>query len=174
MERLGSSRDLETVLSGPLLFVASTDIAFASFSVAFIVFLTDLEYSVATGSAQFVMLSDMDLDLPASEFVWSAENAFEWHTRSLSCSNHPPLSFLAAVRALMAPQPEPFSEHALILAELSLLSSFPLLILSRMLSYTEKKCEEALQQTDPFRHLREFPLVTLVVFAKELTFFRTQ
>lgn len=161
MERLGASRNVETVLSisflaarGPLLTIYRR---WMSSSVAFIVFLTDLEYSVATGSAQFVMLSDMDLDLPASEFVWSAENAFEWHTRSLSCSNHPPLSFLAAVRALMAPNPEPFSEHSIILAELCLLSSFSLLILSRMLSYTEKKCEEALQQTDPFKHLRTFP-----------------
>jgi hypothetical protein len=41
------------------------------------------------------------------------------------------------------------------LAELSRLSSFPLLILSRMLSYMEKKCEEALQQVDPFKPLRK-------------------
>jgi hypothetical protein len=97
----------------------------------------------------------MDLDLPSAEFVWSAENAGDWHARALSCAHHPPMSFLAAVRALLAQNPEPFSEHSIVLAELSRLSSFPLLILSRMLSYMEKKCEEALQQVDPFKPLRK-------------------
>ncbi|GAA6010603.1 hypothetical protein JCM11491_002991 [Sporobolomyces phaffii] len=121
--------------------------------VTFIVFLTDLEHSIATGAPQFVQLSDMDLDLPASEFAWSAENATEWHIRSPSCRSHPPVSFLAAVRALLAQNVEPFSEHSIVLAELSRLSSFPLLILSRMLSYMDKKCEEALRQVDPFKPL---------------------
>ncbi|GAA5930189.1 uncharacterized protein JCM15063_004739 [Sporobolomyces koalae] len=121
--------------------------------VAFIVFLTDLEHSIATGAPQFVLLSDMDINLPSSERAWAAENAADWHRDVLRGVNHPTTSFLAAVRALLAPDPQPFSEHSMVLAELSRLSSFPLLILARMLSYMDKKCEEALQQVDPFKPL---------------------
>ncbi|GAA5958331.1 hypothetical protein JCM3765_004795 [Sporobolomyces pararoseus] len=121
--------------------------------VTFIVFLTDLEHSIATGAPQFVQLSDMDLDLPSSETAWAAGSAAEWHAHSAASNLHPSMSFLSAVRALLAQNPEPFSEHSIVLAELSRLSSFPLLILSRMLSYMEKKCEEALQQVDPFKPL---------------------
>lgn len=118
----------------------------------------------------------MDLDLPASEFAWSAETAYDWHSRHLSCTVHPPKSFLVAVRALMAPDPAPFSQHALVLADLSRLSSFPLLILSRMMSYLEKKAEEALQQIDPFQPIRtllftfplsQFPLPILTILFAE-------
>ncbi|GAA5906097.1 uncharacterized protein JCM6883_002549 [Sporobolomyces salmoneus] len=121
--------------------------------VTFIVFLLDLEHSIATGAPQFVQLSDMDLALPCSEFAWSAETSKEWQARSHLCTSHPAMSFLSAVRALLAQSPAPFSEHSIVLAELSRLSSFPLLILARMLSYMEKKCEEALQQVDPFKPL---------------------
>ncbi|GAA5981325.1 hypothetical protein JCM5350_004365 [Sporobolomyces pararoseus] len=121
--------------------------------VTFIVFLTDLEHSIATGAPQFVQLSDMDLDLPSSETAWAAGSAADWHARSAVYNLHPSMSFLSAVRALLAQNPAPFSEHSIVLAELSRLSSFPLLILSRMLSYMEKKCEEALQQVDPFKPL---------------------
>ncbi|GAA6020590.1 hypothetical protein JCM10207_008678 [Rhodosporidiobolus poonsookiae] len=122
--------------------------------VTFIVFLTDLENAVAAQSSQHLALSDMDLDLPASDRMWNAESALEWHKAGLSDFVPPPISFLAAIRALMAKQePEPFSPQGLLLAELGSLSSFPLLILSRTLSFLEKKTEEALAQVDPFKNL---------------------
>ncbi|GAA6060700.1 hypothetical protein JCM10212_005082 [Sporobolomyces blumeae] len=119
--------------------------------VAFITFLTDLEHSVATKSPQCLSLNDMDLDLPASEFAWSADSATEWHNRHFTCRMQPPISFLAAIRALMAADAPAFSPESMLIADLSSLSSFPLLILSRMMSYLERKAEEALQQVDPFQ-----------------------
>lgn len=50
--------------------------------------------------------------------------------------------------------PEPLSEQAALLHDLGRLSPFPLLILSRTLSFLEKKTEEALAQIDPFKNLR--------------------
>ncbi|GAA6034728.1 hypothetical protein JCM8097_001141 [Rhodosporidiobolus ruineniae] len=124
--------------------------------VTFIVFLTDLENAIATNSSQHLALSDMDLDLPASDRLWNAKTAAEWQERSISTLAPAPMSFLAAVRALMAPGatgPDPFSEQGILLAELGRLSSFPLLILSRTLSFLEKKTEEALAERDPFKGL---------------------
>ncbi|GAA5830003.1 hypothetical protein JCM11251_006841 [Rhodosporidiobolus azoricus] len=122
--------------------------------VTFIVFLTDLEHSIASSSAQHLCLSDMDLSLPSSDRLWTASSPTEFQARALSALVPPPISFLSAIRALMARQsPEPFSEQGVLLAELGRLSSFPLLILSRTLSFLERKTEEALAQIDPFKNL---------------------
>ncbi|GAA5896275.1 hypothetical protein JCM5296_002933 [Sporobolomyces johnsonii] len=122
--------------------------------VAFIVFLTDLEHSIATDTSQLLLLSDMQLDLPSSDAVWSATTSPEWAFQMRSPMQPPPIPFLTAIRALLAPRPpDPFSQQGIVLAELSRLSSFPLLILSRTLSFLERKTEEALQQVDPFHPL---------------------
>ncbi|BGP51752.1 hypothetical protein JCM10450v2_007702 [Rhodotorula kratochvilovae] len=122
--------------------------------VAFIVFLIDLEHAAATETPQLLALSDLDLDLPASERAWKAENAAEWLDRSTSPLYPETISFLAAIRALLSTTPpEPFSAAGVLLAELGRLSSFPLLILSRTLSYLERKTQEALAQIDPFKSL---------------------
>ncbi|GAA5965937.1 hypothetical protein JCM21900_005703 [Sporobolomyces salmonicolor] len=122
--------------------------------VAFIVFLTDLEHSIATDTSQLLLLSDMQLDLPSSDAVWSASTSPEWAHQMRSPREPPPIPFLTAIRALLAPRPpDPFSQQGIVLAELSRLSSFPLLILSRTLSFLERKTEEALQQVDPFHPL---------------------
>ncbi|GAA5982870.1 hypothetical protein JCM11641_002611 [Rhodosporidiobolus odoratus] len=124
--------------------------------VTFIVFLTDLEHSIATSSAQHLSLSDMNLDLPASESLWSSSTSAEWQERAISASAlaPTPISFLTAIRALMAREaPDPFSAQGLLLTELGRLSSFPLLILSRTLSFLERKTEEALAQIDPLKGL---------------------
>ncbi|GAA5985699.1 hypothetical protein JCM10908_007078 [Rhodotorula pacifica] len=123
--------------------------------VNFIVFLADLEYATATKSAQLLSLSDMDLDLPAVDRAWNSQTAGEWLEHMLSPFAPPPMSFLAALRALMSrtePPRDPFSDQAVLLAELSRISSFPLLILSRTLSFLEKKTEEAIEQMDPFKN----------------------
>ncbi|GAA5863556.1 hypothetical protein JCM8547_007284 [Rhodosporidiobolus lusitaniae] len=122
--------------------------------VCFIVFLTDLEHSTATKTAQHLSLSDMDLDLPSSDRLWESSDAITWQARATSGLNPPRVAFLTAIRALMAREvPSPFSEEGVLLAELGRLSSFPLLILSRTLSFLERKTEEALAQIDPFRNL---------------------
>ncbi|GJN94380.1 hypothetical protein Rhopal_007460-T1 [Rhodotorula paludigena] len=121
---------------------------------AFIVFLTDLEHAAATNSAQLLALSDLDLDLPASDRAWNAKSAIEWSEISTNTLTPPAVSFLAAIRALLAPKtPEPFSTEGVLLNELGRLSSFPLLVLSRTLSYLERKTQEALSQIDPFKSL---------------------
>lgn len=123
--------------------------------VNFIVFLADLEYATATKSAQLLSLSDMDLDLPSIDRAWNSQSAEEWLEHLLSPFAPPPVSFLAALRALMdrlEPARDPFSDQAVLLAELSRISSFPLLILSRTLSFLEKKTEEAIEQMDPFKN----------------------
>ncbi|GAA5868500.1 hypothetical protein JCM3774_005399 [Rhodotorula dairenensis] len=123
--------------------------------VNFIVFLADLEYATATKSAQLLSLSDMDLDLPSIDRAWNSQSPEEWLEHLLSPFAPPPVSFLAALRALMSrPEParDPFSDQAVLLAELSRISSFPLLILSRTLSFLEKKTEEAIEQMDPFKN----------------------
>ncbi|KWU45571.1 hypothetical protein RHOSPDRAFT_32876 [Rhodotorula sp. JG-1b] len=122
--------------------------------VNFIVFLADLEYATATNSAQLLSLSDMDLDLPSVDRAWNSQSAEEWLEHLLSPFAPPPLPFLAALRALMSrtePARDPFSDQAVLLAELSRISSFPLLILSRTLSFLEQKTEEAIDQMDPFK-----------------------
>ncbi|BGP20208.1 hypothetical protein JCM10213_005937 [Rhodosporidiobolus nylandii] len=122
--------------------------------VTFIVFLADLEHAMATQTAQHLSLSDMDLDLPSSDRLWGAKSAAEWYAQAKSCLVHTPISFLAAIRALMArATPDPFSAQGVLLVELGRLSSFPLLILSRTLSFLERKTEEALAQIDPFKNL---------------------
>ncbi|GAA6048694.1 hypothetical protein JCM3770_002025 [Rhodotorula araucariae] len=122
--------------------------------VAFIVFLIDLEHAAATDTPQLLALSDLDLDLPACERAWKAENAGDWLESSTSPLYPVPISFLAAIRALLSTSPpEPFSAAGVLLTELGRLSSFPLLILSRTLSYLEKKTKDALAQIDPFKNL---------------------
>lgn len=70
--------------------------------------------------------------------------------------NPTPVSFLEAVRVLLSPtEPAPFDSGGILLAELGRLSSFPLLILSRTLSFLQAKTEEAIKQADPFRSMRE-------------------
>lgn len=133
-------------------------------SVNFIIFLADLEYASATKSAQLLSLSDMDLDLPSGDRAWNAKSASEWLEHMLSPFAPPAHSYLATLRALMSrsePARDPFSEQAVLLAELSRISSFPLLILSRTLSFLEKKTEEAIDQMDPFRKYCESARVLL-------------
>ncbi|GAA5908520.1 hypothetical protein JCM8208_002653 [Rhodotorula glutinis] len=122
--------------------------------VCFIIFLVDLEHAAATNSPQLLSLSDLNIDLPASERAWKAENAVEWLDRSSSALYPRAIPFLAAVRALLSPTPpDPFSAAGVLIAELGRLSSFPLLVLSRTLSYLERKTQEALEQIDPFKNL---------------------
>jgi hypothetical protein len=121
--------------------------------------LADLEYATATNSAQLLSLSDMDLDLPSVDRAWNSQSAEEWLEHLLSPFAPPPLPFLATLRALMSrtePARDPFSDQAVLLAELSRISSFPLLILSRTLSFLEQKTEEAIDQMDPFKTFRTF------------------
>ncbi|BGP03475.1 zinc finger, C2H2-type transcription factor [Rhodotorula toruloides] len=119
--------------------------------VAFIVFLTDLEHAAATKTNQLLSLSDLAIDLPAAERAWSAKTADEWRRHALFALA-PTAPFLSVIRALLNNKDDdPFSESALLIADLGRLSSFPLLILSRTLSYLEKKTEEALEQVDPFK-----------------------
>lgn len=97
----------------------------------------------------------MDLTLPASDRLWNATTSSEWHERASSALVPPQVSFLEAIKALMArTPPEPFSEQQALLHDLGRLSPFPLLVLSRTLSFLEKKTEEALAQIDPFKNLR--------------------
>lgn len=120
----------------------------------FIIFLVDLEHATATSSPQLLSLSDLNIDLPASEVAWKADNATEWRDRTTSALYPAPISFLGAVRALLSPTPpEPFSAAGVLVAELGRLSSFPLLVLSRTLSYLERKTNDALAQVDPFKSL---------------------
>lgn len=122
--------------------------------VCFIIFLVDLEHAAATNSPQLLSLSDLNIDLPASERAWKAENAVEWLDRSSSALYPRAIPFLAAVRALLSPTPpDPFSAAGVLIAELGRLSSFPLLVLSRTLSYLERKTQEALALVDPFKNL---------------------
>ena len=59
-----------------------------------------------------------------------------------------------AIRALLSPnEPFPFSGDGILLDNLSRLSSFPLVILLRTLSFLQLKTEEAIAQIDPFRSL---------------------
>lgn len=128
--------------------------------VNFIIFLADLEYATATKSAQLLSLGDMDLDLPAIDRAWNAQSAPEWLEHMLSPFNPPAHSFHAALRALMSrsePARDPFSDQAVLLAELSRISSFPLLILSRTLSFLEKKTEEAIERSDSCKNFSASP-----------------
>ncbi|GEM11000.1 zinc finger, C2H2-type transcription factor [Rhodotorula toruloides] len=120
--------------------------------VAFIVFLADLEHAAATKTNQLLSLSDLDIDLPAAERAWSAKTAEEWRRHHIMFALAPTEPFISVIRALLNHKnDDPFSESALLIADLGRLSSFPFLILSRTLSYLEKKTEEALEQVDPFK-----------------------
>lgn len=157
MAGLGQGRDLAEVRSGlsPARSKACADTVLVRHRVAFIVFLTDLEHAAATKTNQLLSLSDLDIDLPAAERAWSAKTADEWRRHVLFALS-PTAPFLSVIRALLNNKnDDPFSESALLIADLGRLSSFPLLILSRTLSYLEKKTEEALEQVDPFKSFRE-------------------
>ncbi|ORY79776.1 hypothetical protein BCR35DRAFT_304607 [Leucosporidium creatinivorum] len=122
--------------------------------VSFIVFLTDIETATRFETSPFLPFSELALDLPSSDALWNAGSAQEWLNLMVSPLNPTPVSFLEAVRVLLSPtEPMPFESGGILLAELGRLSSFPLLILSRTLSFLQAKTEEAIKQADPFRTL---------------------
>ncbi|KAM0748180.1 hypothetical protein T439DRAFT_328165 [Meredithblackwellia eburnea MCA 4105] len=122
--------------------------------VAFIVYLSDLETATNFETAPLLPFAELGIDLPASDTLWNASSAQDWLNKYLSPSATPPVAFLDAIRALLSPNaPAPFSTDGIILSKLALLSSFPLVILSRTLSFLQMKTEETIKQIDPFRSL---------------------
>lgn len=124
------------------------------YRVTFIVFLADLETATHFSTAPLLPFSDLDIDLPSNDQVWNATDALSWSHAMNSSRNPTSISYLSSIRALLSrTTPELFSPDGLILAELTRLSSFPLLILSRTLSFLQMKTEESIVQMDPFREL---------------------
>ena len=122
--------------------------------VAFIVYLSDLETATNFSAAPLLPFAELAIDLPASDKLWNATSASDWLQKSLRSPPASGVPFLDAVRALIAPStPGAFSPDGVVLAKIGTLSAFPLLILSRTLSFLQMKTEEAIRQVDPFRAL---------------------
>ncbi|KAL8293014.1 hypothetical protein RQP46_000708 [Phenoliferia psychrophenolica] len=122
--------------------------------VAFIVYLADLETATHTSAPPLLPFAELALELPASDNLWNATSSLDWLHKSLSAPASSGVKFLDAIRALIAPTPpSPFSADGILLTKLSSLSTFPLLVLSRTLSFLQMKTEEAIRQVDPFRAL---------------------
>ncbi|SGY77308.1 BQ5605_C005g03600 [Microbotryum silenes-dioicae] len=120
--------------------------------VTFSCFLCDLETATSFSCAPLLPFSELDSNLPSRDKIWNAQNAIAW--RDAQQEPAPTINFLQAIRALIAPsEPSPCSPEGRLLADLKHLSSFPLLILSRTLSFLQHKTEEAMKQVDPFRSL---------------------
>ncbi|SCV69566.1 BQ2448_2586 [Microbotryum intermedium] len=120
--------------------------------VTFICFLCDLETATSFSCAPLLPFSELDIDLPSRDQLWNAKDAIVW--RDAQQLPAPRVNFLQAIRALIAPtEPSPSSRDGHLLADLRHLSSFPLLVLSRTLSFLQHKTEEAMKQVDPFRSL---------------------
>ncbi|ORY79777.1 hypothetical protein BCR35DRAFT_352677 [Leucosporidium creatinivorum] len=122
--------------------------------VSFIVFLTDIEMATRFETPPFLSFSELTIDLPSSDTLWNARSGHEWLALIVAPIHPAPISFLEAVQVLLSPtDPAPHDRAALLLSELRKLSSFPLLILSRSLSFLQAKTEEAIRQEDPFKTL---------------------
>ncbi|KAM0792594.1 hypothetical protein ACM66B_005255 [Microbotryomycetes sp. NB124-2] len=122
--------------------------------VCFLVFLCDLEMASKFGTQPYLSFTDVAADLPSSESLWNAQSADEWLPRICSPLNPTSVSFLEAISTLLDPvDPTPFEAKGILLAELSRLDQFPLLILTRALSFLQTKTEQALAQIDPVRML---------------------
>ncbi|KAM0752218.1 hypothetical protein T439DRAFT_347140 [Meredithblackwellia eburnea MCA 4105] len=121
----------------------------------FITFLTDLEASTRFHTTAHIALAELDLDLPASDALWASSSAADWHINYLSSpiKSHS-MPFLQTIRILLSP-PDGTSDDSEQRAQISKLSQFPLLVLSRTLSYFNTQTEEAIRQADPFRSLAE-------------------
>lgn len=120
--------------------------------VAFIVLLADLETATHFDTSPLLPFSELVIDLPSSDSLWQAKTASAWLALRLAPSTPQSIPFLDAIRALLSPtKPEPYTTDGILLAELPRLPPFPLLILSRTLSFLQKKTEEAIAQVDPFR-----------------------
>lgn len=114
------------------------------------------------GLSPFFAFSDIDIDLPSSDALWNANSAAEWLIISTSPTEPAPVNFVAATQALMLPyEPQPYDRNGMILSELTRLDQFPLIILSRCLSFLQLKTEEALAEIDPFQLLCEWRLECL-------------
>ncbi|KAI5479046.1 zinc finger, C2H2-type transcription factor [Pseudohyphozyma bogoriensis] len=122
--------------------------------VAFIVFLADLETATKFDAAPLYPFSELCIDLPAHDKLWNAKSADEWLRLRLLDTTPRPVPFLDAIRALLSPEPpSPFSNDGILISELARLSSLPLLILTRTLSFLQMKTEEAIKVHDPFKTL---------------------
>lgn len=120
----------------------------------FTVLLCDIEMALQFQATPLFPFSTLSIDLPASDLLWNAESASAWLTLFLSSSTSRPLPFLDALRVLVLPTPpHPYSNDGIVLSEIERLSTFPLLVLSRTLSYLEKKTEEDGKERDPVRDL---------------------
>lgn len=109
------------------------------------------------GLPPFFAFSDIDIDLPMSEALWNANSASEWLLLITSPTESAPVNFVAATQALMLTyEPQPHDKHGTVLSELARLDQFPLVILSRCLSFLQQKTEEALARFDPFQLLCEY------------------
>lgn len=132
------------------------ELTLPSCSVCFIVFLCDIEIATRFEISPFLLFSELDVELPSSDTLWNARSAHEWLALIVAPIHPAPISFLEAVQVLLSPSPPaPYDRGFLLLSELSKLSSFPLLILSRSLSFLQAKTEESIRQEDPFKSLRE-------------------
>jgi Fungal specific transcription factor domain len=120
------------------------------FRVAFITYLLDLEVATQFHTLPLLTFAEFNVELPASDALWNADSAATW-LRLMISSPQQPLSFFAAVQALLAPYPAPSSQISKILAQIQQLSSFPSVILSRTLSFQQAKVESAMRQYDPFQ-----------------------
>jgi len=122
--------------------------------VAAITYLLDLEFATHFKVEPQLAFSELDIELPSAEVLWKAHNAAEWQNIRASPIIPPTISFLAAVRALLGHDPlNPFSDDNMLLNELGRLDSFPLLILTRTLTFLQAKAEDALAKADPFRSM---------------------
>jgi hypothetical protein len=121
--------------------------------VAFIVFLADLEIALALSVSPLLESSSMTFDLPSPDHLWSAPSSTAWLKLMTTSRPKPPIPFLSAVHALISSTCEPFSQGATMLTDIAGLTSFPLLILTRTLSFLQVKTEEVLASMDPFKNL---------------------
>lgn len=120
--------------------------------VAFIVYLLDLEFATHFKTPPLLAFTELDITLPSAEAMWKAKDAHAWQEARRSPNLAPTVDFLPAVRALLAHETcSPFSPEGLLLADLGRLDGFPLLILTRGLSFLHMKTEEACAAADPFR-----------------------
>lgn len=122
--------------------------------VAAITYLLDLEFATYFKVEPKLAFSELDIGLPSAEVLWKANTPAEWQHVQASPIIPPNIHFLTAVRALLAiDHSNPFSADNLLLSELGRLDAFPLLILTRTLTFLQAKAEDALAKADPFRSM---------------------